>query len=159
MKIILFSLSLVWLALVLFVDFALTRTIFSEIHNFFEAGRLAIALFKKFNFIECILAFSLVTLNSLLLKQKKTSTISLLLTFLLLGISLIGTYSLTPKIASITATWEYAESMGTLGDASQDIQNLHSQYHQYYIALDSLKIILLFFLIILMALSLFKKTR
>ncbi|MBY0515589.1 MAG: hypothetical protein K2P81_01685 [Bacteriovoracaceae bacterium] len=136
-------LSTIWFSWSLLVDFFIIPNVFQKIPDFFMAGNLGLAVFSKLNLLEFPLATLLMI--SLIFHFKKTQAQKWLMIsgFLLLGIASIYLFSLTPKLSSLTATWEYAEKMGTLGPHGQDVQQLHQNYHRLYIGMDSVKMLLL----------------
>ncbi len=125
------------------MNFFVIPSVFQKIPDFFMAGNLGLALFSKLNLLEFPLATLLMI--SLIFHLKKTQKHKWLMIsgFLLLGIAGIYLFSLTPKLANLTATWEYAEKMGTLGPHGEDVQQLHQHYHRLYIGMDSIKMLLL----------------
>lgn len=155
----LFAISLVWASATALVDFVVVRTVFQEVGDFFTAGRTGLALFTKFNSLEFVLASVLFALSVLLARREPGARGYVLVSVLCLAIAGLYLFSLTPKLAQLTATWEYAEQVGTVQIAGEDIQALHQTYHRLYIGLDSLKLALLSLQTTLLGISLSRAKR
>lgn len=136
---ILLSLWWGWTAL---IDFAVVPTVFRTIHDFFNAGELGIALFSKLNILELILAPLLI----FLFWGKSKWRLGLVITLSLIVI-FYASY-LTPKITQLTELWKKAEALNQLGISDiRDIQQEHQFFHKLYVALDTVKLLVLSFLI------------
>lgn len=140
-KIVLILLSL-WWGWTALIDFAVVPTVFRTIHDFFNAGELGIALFSRLNIFELIVSTILMGLFWRLAKWR----------FALLAVAwiivLVYFFYLTPKITHLTALWKEAESLKQVGIAGiQDIQQEHQLYHRIYVGLDSLKLLILTFVL------------
>jgi hypothetical protein len=154
-----FFLSSLWLGWTILVDFFVVPTVFQQVPDFFVAGNLGVAVFTKLNRLEFPLASSLFALICLHIKQTKRQHYLAIISIVLLTIAGLYLFSLTPKITELTAAWEYAEKMGTLGQGGQDVQQLHQSYHKTYIGLDTLKLLLISIQLIVLGLFLSRKTR
>lgn len=152
-------LTSVWLAWTVLVDFFVVPSVFQNIPEVFMAGNLGVVLFGKLNHLEFPIAsiiFALACWHS-----RKTGTLKLVIltSFVTLGIATIYLFSLTPKLASLTAAWEYAEKVGTLGPHGEDVQQLHQNYHRTYVALDSVKLLLLLIQMTVLGVFLSRRSR
>lgn len=136
-------LTCVWMAWTVLVDFFVVPAVFQNIAQFFEAGNLGLLLFRRLNTLEFPL--SCLLLVCVLFSARRFPVLKWLIlpSVVLVGISSLYLFSLTPKLSQLTATWEYAEKMGTLGAGGEDVQQLHQTYHSLYVGLDSVKLVLL----------------
>ena len=135
------TLSAIWLGWTVLVDFFLVPAVFATIPDFFLAGEMGIQVFSRLNRLEFPLASVLLALAALDARRRRWP---IPLNVALVGITGVYLFSLTPKLTELTATWAYAEKVGTLGAAgAADIQQLHQQYHRTYVAMDVVKLILL----------------
>lgn len=141
--IVLFLIS-IWWGWTVLTDFFVVPTVFKTINDFFNAGELGVALFGKLNSLEVIVGFILVILTIVSFKQKKTSKLILVLSSSCFLIVCTYFFYLTPKLAELTKLWQQAEAAGTqaIGGIS-DIQQEHQFYHQLYVKIDSIKLLLL----------------
>lgn len=134
-----------WLSLSLFINFFVIRLIFSEIDQFFLAGKIGMMLFTKFNLIETILSTFILSLISLINLKQKCSKKILFLSLSLFSFALTYTFYLTPKLIELTELWQKADIMGVVGIRGiKDIQQEHQFFHRIYIILDTVKLITLF---------------
>lgn len=159
MNILILSLSLIWLAMSSLINFVIIPSVFSIVNDFFLAGNLGVTVFTKFNRFEFLFANTLLILSLVHFKRTQRSYFPLLLSLVLILISGTYLFYLTPKLTQLTTAWEYAQTMGTIGSAESDLQSMHMMYHRTYIAMDTVKLLLLTLLTTLMALPLFKKSR
>lgn len=137
-------LTSVWAAWTVLVDFFLVPAVFATIPDFFLAGELGIQIFARLNRLEFPLACALVALNALALRKRSVPRALLTLNVFLAGLAGVYLFSLTPKIAELTAAWAYAQKAETLGVAGiHDVQQLHQTYHKAYVAMDAVKLFLL----------------
>lgn len=136
-------LSVAWLAWTVLVDFFVVPAVFQNVAQFFEAGKLGVVLFNRLNMLEFPLATALLIFVSLTFKRFSSLKWLIPVSVVLLGIAGIYLFSLTPKLTALTSAWEYADKMGTLGAGGEDVQQLHQTYHNAYIALDTVKLVLL----------------
>jgi hypothetical protein len=135
------ALSAMWLGWTVLVDFFLVPAVFATIPDFFLAGEMGIQVFSRLNRLEFPLASILLALAVLDWRQRRWP---IPVNVALVGLAGVYLFSLTPKIAELSGAWAYAERMGTLGAAgAEDVQQLHQQYHRTYVALDTVKLVLL----------------
>jgi hypothetical protein len=129
----------IWWAWTFLVDFFVVRLVFAHVEDFFTAGELGIALFRKLNSLEIIVASAVLALG--VLRRSK----------LFIGLALCGwiismSYFiyLIPKIAELTELWKAAEAAGVIHSGSiPDVQLEHQFFHRSYILVDSFKLLLL----------------
>jgi hypothetical protein len=159
MRTISFALIVVWTSLTIMVDFIVIPNVFQNIPNFFMAGNLGVILFNKFNLIEFPISSMIFLMSITHFEKTKSGYFLILSSILLLAIASSYLFYLTPKLTHLTAIWEYAEKMGTLGSGKDDVQSLHMFYHQAYRWLDTVKLLLLFSQGVVLGLFLSKKTR
>lgn len=154
-KKILLVLVSIWWGWTALIDFAVVPTIFKIIDDFFNAGELGIVLFSKLNLLEVILSSLLIVVSVLHLKKEGRGKIQLALACGAWLIVMFYFSYLTPKIIKLTELWKEAEVVNKIGIAGiNDIQQEHQSYHRMYVGLDSLKFLILSFIL---GLSLFKK--
>jgi hypothetical protein len=145
----------IWWGWTILTDFFVVPTVFKTINDFFNAGELGVTLFGKLNSLEAIVGVGLVALNIVGLKQKKISKWSFLLSGLCFLIVSFYFFYLTPKLSYLSVLWQKAEATGTQAISGiVDIQQEHQFYHQLYIKLDSVKLLMLSSLLFL---NIFKK--
>ncbi len=141
-------LAATWLGWSVLVDFFIIPTVFRTVGNFFEAGDLGIAVFSKLNGLELVASSALVlTLLLLLRSQRKSWPLA---TAAILGWVIVLVYFsyLTPKLTHLTDLWKAAEAAGRVGVSGiSDVQQEHQVYHKLYISLDTLKMVLLLFIL------------
>lgn len=138
-----------WIACTALVDFAVVPTLFLNMGNFFEAGEMGILLFTKFNMVEVVIASALLGLSWLsLFHGNRTSKIVFIVSLFLWIIVMLYISYLTPSITKLTILWKQAEAIGAQGiNGYADIQQAHQSQHRLYIFFDSLKLLLLVFLL------------
>ena len=148
-------LASLWWGWTVLVDFVIVPTVFQTVNEFFMSGQLAIALFSKLNFFEVIVSSALVALSVMYFNQHKRGKIQLALSFSAWVIVMIYFSYLTSKITDLTLLWQKADLSNEMGIAGiVDIQQEHQFYHRVYVGLDSLKLLILSFII---GLGLFRK--
>lgn len=133
-----------WLGATVLIDFVIVPTVFQTIDSFFNAGELGIALFRKFNFVECMFAVCLVLLS--LKRGKKFTYFKLHSSLVALVCLIVLTYVtyLTPYLAKLTGLWKEADTTNTIAIAGiSDIQQEHQFFHRIYVTLDTFKILFL----------------
>lgn len=139
------------------IDFFVIPTVFRTLRNFFEAGDLGVIVFSKLNNLELILATVLVAMVAYLCSKNKKLLPLLLGTILLWIIAMTYFSFLSPKITELTELWKKADAMGSLAIAGYtDIQQEHQFYHKLYIAIDTVKLLLITALI---SLGIFKQEK
>ncbi len=133
-----------WLGWTVLVDFFVIPTVFKTIDNIFHAGDLGISVFSKFNNLELIVASALVGLISFQMTMNRKALMLLIMTILVWLIAMTYFSFLTPKLIALTELWKKTDLMGITGVAGiPDIQQEHQFYHNLYIRIDGLKLILL----------------
>lgn len=142
----------VWAGCTALIDFVIVRTVFTEIRDFFEAGRLGLSLFNQFNYLEFFLSLLILGFQIPFISQfKKNDYLNLLLVILLVSITFFYFFYLTPKLTQISYLWESHELSQTA--TQRDFQQEHQFFHTLYRFIDSLKL----FLLIILELLLFRK--
>jgi hypothetical protein len=133
-----------WWGWTVLVDMFIIRTVFASVSNFFEAGELGIAVFTKLNNLELIVATALVGIISFQISKNKKLIKLFVLTMMVWIMAMSYFAFLTPKLVELTQLWKQSEQAGLIGSISvPDIQQAHQYYHNLYIALDVVKLILL----------------
>lgn len=146
-----------WWAWTFLVDFFIIRTVFSLIDNFWKAGELGMAVFTKLNNLELVTATVVTGLLALQLKRNKSVLPLFVLSLITWMISMFYFAYLTPKIIDLTDLWHKAELMGaTAVHGIPDIQQEHQFFHNMYISIDSVKLVLL---TIMMGLGVWKQEK
>jgi len=146
-----------WWAATAVIDFAVVPTVFSTVSEFFNAGEIAIALFFKLNKFELVVSSLLIIFALINLRAEGRGKTQLTLTCCAWMIIMFYFSYLTPKITILTSLWRSAEMMNTIGIANiNDIQQEHQFYHRIYVGLDSLKFLMLTFIL---GLSIFRKEK
>ena len=144
-KVLLILLS-IWWGWTVIIDFAVVPTVFSVINDFFNAGELGIALFSKLNNFELVISALLIVLS---LKQGKLRLGLMICAWMI--VMFYFSY-LTPKLTHLTLLWKEADAAGLTGIAGiADVQQEHQFFHRVYVGLDSLKLLLLSFALVLNA--------
>lgn len=138
-----------WWGWTFLVDMFVIRTVFATVSNFFEAGDLGIAVFSKLNNLEIIVSSFLVGLLSFQMMKNRKALPLMVMSIFCWIISMAYFVFLTPKLMTLTDLWKKADSAGTTAIAGiSDIQQAHQFYHNLYIGLDSVKLLLLTVMII-----------
>ena len=133
-----------WWGWTVLVDMFIIPTVFKTIDNFFQAGDLGIAVFSKLNNLELVLASILVGLLSFQMTKNKKALMLLVPGILVWLIAMTYFTFLTPKLVELTELWKKTDLMGITGVAGiPDIQQAHQFYHNLYIGLDAVKLLLL----------------
>jgi hypothetical protein len=144
-----------WLGWTVLVDFFIIPTVFATVHDFFLAGELGIAVFSKLNRLEIIVATILMSLFAIEVHQTHRQKIGFFLSILSWIIVMFYFTYLTDKIIELTVLWKKVDAEGGLGIAGIiDVQQEHQFFHRMYVGLDSLKLLILSFII---AIDVFKK--
>ena len=144
----------IWWGWTALIDFAVVPTLFRVVNDFFNAGELGIAVFSKLNVLEAIVSSLLIFIITLNLKKEGRGKIQFLLAIGAWFIVVFYIVYLTPKLTVLTSLWKEAELTNQIGIAGiNDIQQEHQSYHRMYVGLDSLKFLILSFLL---GLNLFK---
>ncbi len=138
----------IWWGWTALIDFAVVPTVFNVVTDFFNAGELGIALFSKLNIFEVLVSSLLIVISIFNLKKEGRGKIPLLLACGAWIIVMFYFSYLTPKIIKLTGLWKEAEVVNKIGIAGiNDIQQEHQFYHRMYVGLDSLKLLILSFMI------------
>lgn len=139
----------IWLGLTLFIDFVAVPLLFRNLGDFFRAGDLGIMVFTQFNSYELVMGGVLLGLLGIVQNPPPFKrSLSLVLVIILCGITLYYSFYLTPKIQELTTLWKTADAQGVAGLAGiTDLQQEHQFFHRLYVGIDTLKILLLSFLL------------
>jgi hypothetical protein len=133
-----------WWGWTILVDIFIIPTVFKTIDQFFQAGDLGIAVFSKLNNLEVVLGSILVGLFSYQVTKNKKSLPLLVLSMVVWLIAMTYFSFLTPKLIELTELWKRTDLMGITGVAGiPDVQQAHQHYHNLYIGLDVIKLLLL----------------
>lgn len=133
-----------WWGWTVLVDIFIIPTVFKTIDQFFQAGDLGIAVFSKLNNLELVVASILVGLFSFQMTKNKKALMLLVPSILVWIIAMTYFAYLTPKLIELTELWKKTDLMGITGVAGiPDIQQAHQYYHNLYIGLDVVKLLLL----------------
>ncbi len=133
-----------WWGWTVLVDMFIVPTVFKTIDQFFQAGDLSIAVFSKLNNLELVLASILVGLFSYQMIKNKKALMLLVPSIVVWLIAMTYFTFLTPKLVEMTELWKKTDLMGITGVAGiPDIQQAHQFYHNLYITLDVVKLLLL----------------
>lgn len=139
---VLLSLWLGWTAL---VDFVVVPAVFRNINNFFEAGDLGIYLFTRLNFLEVILA-SMTLVVLVFIFRKNRTALPLLVSGVIVFIIALSYFTFViPKLSYLTDLWKMSEAGKTIPIA--DIQQEHQFYHRIYVTMDTVKLLVLSFML------------
>lgn len=136
-----------WFGFTCFIDFKVVPTVFRESTNLFDGARIGIQVFSSFNYIELVLAL-LILLSVWKLKRNK---IEYILSTILLFIGSFYLLYLSPKISL------HGLKLENLGEGGIDHDELFDFYHSLYIKTDSVKLILLFAMILLVCKNIMKQ--
>ena len=138
----------IWWGWTVLVDFFVIPNVFRTLSNFFEAGELGIVVFSKLNNLELIAGSILVGMTAYL-SSKNKKLLPLFIGSVLLWIIAMTYFSyLSPKITELTELWKTADKVGSMSIAGySDIQLEHQFYHKLYIGIDSIKLLLITFLL------------
>ena len=133
-----------WWGWTILVDIFIIPTVFKTIDQFFQAGDLGIAVFSKLNNLEVVLGSILVGLFSYQVTKNKKALPLLVLSMVVWLIAMTYFSFLTPKLIELTELWKRTDLMGITGVAGiPDVQQAHQHYHNLYIGLDVIKLLLL----------------
>lgn len=140
---ILLSLWLGWTAL---VDFVVVPGVFRNIQNFFEAGDLGIYLFQRLNYLEVVIASAVVALVTFIFRKNRRALPLLVSSLVVMIIAFTYFTWLIPKITYLTELWKMSEAGKTIAIA--DIQQEHQFFHRIYVIMDTVKLLVLLFMIV-----------
>ncbi len=133
-----------WLGWTVLVDFVVVPAVFRNIHNFFEAGDLGIYLFQKLNSLELIVSTFILSILIFIFRKNPRALPLLISGIVIFTISLIYFSFLTPKLEALTDMWKLSETGQSI--ALSDIQQEHQFFHRIYVTVDSIKILILIFM-------------
>jgi hypothetical protein len=136
--VILFSL---WLGLTIAVDFVAVPLVFRTISHLNEAGSLGIAVFSRLNDFEILIGVAALVLAIIFARKSGVrGKILLAMSVVLTGLAFTYSFWLSPTISQLTEKMhiEVLESAAYLA-----IQQEHRFYHDLYIKLDTVKILIL----------------
>ncbi len=138
----------IWWGWTVIIDFAVVPAVFRVINDFFNAGELGATLFARLNGLEIIVSSLLIVVTLVHFKINRRGKLQLSLVLAAWAIVMVYVAYLTPKITSLTYLWKEAEALGQsgLGDIN-DIQQEHQFFHNMYVTLDSIKLLILTFLL------------
>ncbi len=133
-----------WIVLTIATDMVVIPTLFRTLKNVNLAGLVGINLFPKINMVEVVLGFCL--LLTTLVQERKANWISrlqLVAAFFLFFLSLGYRFYLSPEIRDITLQIQGLQSpLKSMIDLSLE----HHFFHQLYIRLDIVKLVILMML-------------
>ncbi len=139
------SLLVTWFVLTVFVDFFLIPSAFRQLADIFIAGELGITIFSKLNTFEIIFAVVLLGLSifSYIKNPNNIKKINIIIFIFLTSIASIYFFYLTSKIAHLTEIWK--NSIVISEAAIETVKSEHNFYHNLYIKIDTIKLVLLLF--------------
>jgi hypothetical protein len=129
--------TLSWLLMSALVDFVAIPTVFKNISNLEEAGKIGMTVFHRFNFFEILLGAGI--LVGTISKEKKAPW-QIVLGCALFVLSLFYTFYMTPIIAEAGIK---IHQISSTDPQYQVLQMQHTTYHNLYRSLDSAKLIAL----------------
>lgn len=142
-KLIVLSLS-AWFFLSVFIDFIVVPGAFKIVGDIFKAGNLGITVFTAFNKFEvlfgAILVFSYFKAPDVKYRKVKNVIVKIVT-----SIAIYYYWYLSTKIADLTKVLIAGGEQKLVAVAQKD----HNFYHNLYVKLDAVKILLLFVLIFL----------
>ena len=130
-----FFILTLWLGVLLCADLLVAPKLFVVIRDFFNAGELAITLFKNINLMELLFSFVLV------LTSLRTKRFFILIVVVM---PLISFFYLLPEMERITSLWRASEMNSVyLPPIPEDLQQAHQSLHRFMIGGEIIKIALL----------------
>lgn len=126
-----------WFFMTVLVDIVAIPTVFRNISNLQEAGKIGMTLFGKFNKFEIFLGV-VVLLGTLCLEEKSKLKISLAV--VLLAFSLFYTFYMTPMIGNASAQ---IHSVAITDPMYAVFKKEHRTYHELYRYFDTTKLLIL----------------
>jgi hypothetical protein len=131
-----------WLALVIFTDFVVAPTVFQTVSKRVEAGELGMKVFSALGFFEVIVGIILFLLGLVVLKRFRTKRAGslFLLATCLFAFALLGKFYLTPELTRLNLK-KY--TMDEQSIEYQKVQSQHHFLHNFYIKLDTFKMLFL----------------
>lgn len=126
-----------WFFMTILVDIIAIPTVFKNISNLEEGGKIGMTLFGKFNRFEIFMGV-VVLIGTLLMREKSRLMISL--AFVLLGFSIFYTFFMTPMIANTSIQIHLV----SITDPQYEIlKKQHHTYHELYRYFDTTKLLIL----------------
>ncbi len=128
------------------VDFVVVPGVFRNIEKFFEAGDLGIYLFRRLNYLEVVVASFVLGILTFIFRKNRKALPLFLSAIVVTAIALTYFTWLIPKIDEMTQLWKLSEAGQAIAVA--DIQQEHQFYHRVYVIMDTLKILVLLFMMV-----------
>ena len=128
---------LCWFFMSALIDIIAVPTVFKNISNLEEGGRIGMTIFGRFNYFEIF--FAIFILAGLLSHKIKSKFLISLSVFLLM-LSLFYTFFMTPMIANTSIQ---IHKIMVLDPQYEVLQKQHNYYHHLYRYFDSAKLIIL----------------
>ena len=135
-----------WIGWTTLVDFVVVPGVFRNIDDFFEAGDLGIYLFERLNYVEVVVASTVLMVLTFIVQKNRRALPLLFCGVLVLAISLAYLSWLIPKIAELTELWKLSEAGREVAVA--DVQQQHQYFHRVYVILDTIKLLILLFMLV-----------
>lgn len=135
-----------WLGWTALVDFVVVPGVFRNINDFFEAGDLGIYLFQRLNSLEVVIASTVVAVVSFIFRSNRRALPLLISSLVVMIIAFTYFTWLTPKLSDLTELWKMSEAGKTIAIA--DIQQEHQYFHRIYVIMDTVKLLVLLFMIV-----------
>lgn len=126
-----------WFFMSLLVDIVAIPTVFKNISNLEEGGRIGMTIFGRFNCFEIFFAI-FILLGILSCREK--SKLMLSLAILLLAFSLLYTFFMTPIIAETSIK---IHQLNIADPQYEILSKQHNYYHEAYRYFDTVKLLLL----------------
>jgi hypothetical protein len=128
-----------WFFMSLLIDVVAIPTVFKNISNLEEGGRIGMIVFGRFNRLEIFFA-TFILLGVFSYKEK--SLLILALSFILLAFSLFYTFFMTPIIAETSIK---IHQLNIIDPQYKILSKQHNYYHAAYRYFDTVKLLLLLF--------------
>lgn len=135
-----------WMGWTVLVDFVVVPGVFRNVEPFFQAGELGIYLFQRLNSLEVVIASSVVAVLVFIFRKNRKALPLLVSGLVVLVIALVYFSWLTPKIEELTQLWKMSDAGQAI--ALADVQQEHQYYHRLYAILDTVKILVLLFMMV-----------
>jgi hypothetical protein len=128
------------------VDFVVVPAVFQNIEKFFEAGDLGIFLFKRLNYLEVVVASFVLGVLTFIFRKNRKALPLYISGIIVTAIALTYFMWLIPKIDELTQLWKLSEAGQAIAVA--DIQQDHQFYHRIYVIMDTVKLLVLLFMMV-----------
>ncbi len=135
-----------WMGWTMLVDFIVAPGVFRNIENFFEAGDLAIYLFRILNYLEVVVASFVLGILTFIFRKNRKAIPLFISAIIVTGIALTYFSWLIPKIDELTQVWKLSEAGKVIAVA--DIQLEHQFFHRVYVIMDTVKLLVLLFMMV-----------